>query len=214
MIFGVTSVVADYGPARTGSSGIPDRESEGAFTMSVAEAATKTVWQIDPSHSGVSFTVRHMFTKVRGRFTDLTGTIETEGASLTDGQVTVEINADSVDTNDAQRDGHLRTNDFFGTGDNPTITFTSTSITPRGDNEFLVHGDLNIRGVTRPVTLEAEYEGGGATPFGTEVASWSAETEVDRKDFDLTWNAPLEAGGFLIGDDVKIQIDIEAVRQV
>jgi polyisoprenoid-binding protein YceI len=173
----------------------------------------RTVWTIDPSHSGASFTVRHMFTKVRGRFTDLAGTIETTGNSLTDGHVTVEIKADSVDTNDAQRDGHLRTNDFFGTGDNPLIIFRSTGVTPRGDNEFLLHGDLTIRGITRPVTLEAEYDGGGKTPFGTEVASWTAETELDRKDFDLTWNAPLEAGGFLVGDDVKITIDIEAVKQ-
>jgi polyisoprenoid-binding protein YceI len=175
--------------------------------------AGKTVWTIDPSHSGASFTVRHMFTKVRGRFTELSGTIETEGDNLTDGRVSVEINADTIDTNDAQRDGHLRTNDFFGTGENPTITFRSTSVTPKGDNEFVVHGDLTIRGVTRPVALEAEYEGGGKTPFGTEVASWTAQTELDRKDFDLTWNAPLEAGGFLVGDDVKVELDIEAVKQ-
>jgi len=178
-----------------------------------AETGTRTVWTIDPSHSGASFTVRHMFTKVRGRFTDLSGAIETEGHSLTNGQVSVEITADSIDTNDAQRDGHLRTNDFFGTGDNPTITFNSTSVTQKQGNEFLVHGGLTIRGITRPITLEAEYEGGGMTPFGTEVASWSARTEIDRKDFDLTWNAPLEAGGFLVGDDVKIELDIEAVRQ-
>ena len=100
------------------------------LTRAGTETGVKTVWTIDPSHSGASFTVRHMFTKVRGRFTDLSGTIETEGDSLTDGQVSVEINADSVDTNDAQRDGHLRTNDFFGTGENPTITFRSTSVTP------------------------------------------------------------------------------------
>jgi polyisoprenoid-binding protein YceI len=174
---------------------------------------TRTVWTIDPSHSGASFTVRHMFTKVRGRFTDLSGTIETEGDSFTDGRVSVEINADSIDTNDAQRDAHLRTNDFFGTGENPSITFTSTSVTPRSDNQFMIHGNLTIRGVTRPVTLEAEYEGGGKTPFGTEVASWSARTEIDRKDFDLSWNAPLEAGGFLVGEDVKIELDIEAVKQ-
>jgi polyisoprenoid-binding protein YceI len=184
-----------------------------AATGAGADTAAKTVWMIDPSHSGASFTVRHMFTKVRGRFTELSGTIETEGDSFTDGRVSVEINADSIDTNDAQRDAHLRTNDFFGTGENPTITFRSTSVTPRGDNEFMIHGDLTIRGVTRPVTLEAEYEGGGKTPFGTEVASWTARTEVDRKDFDLTWNAPLEAGGFLVGDDVKIELDIEAVKQ-
>jgi polyisoprenoid-binding protein YceI len=182
-------------------------------TTSSTGAGANTVWTIDPSHSHASFTVRHMFTKVRGRFTELSGTIETRGASLTDGQVAVEIKADSVDTSDAQRDGHLRTNDFFGTGDNPTINFQSTSITPKGDNEFLLHGNLTIRGVTRPITLEAEYEGGGKTPFGTDVASWTAETELDRKDFDLTWNAPLEAGGFLVGDDVKINIDIEAVKQ-
>jgi polyisoprenoid-binding protein YceI len=177
------------------------------------DRGAKSVWTIDPSHSGAAFTIRHMFTKVRGRFTDLSGTIETEGDSFTDGQVRVEINADSIDTNDAQRDAHLRTNDFFGTGENPAITFRSTSVTPRSDNQFMVHGDLTIRGITRPVTLEAEYEGGGKTPFGTEVASWTAQTEIDRKDFDLTWNAPLEAGGFLLGDDVKIELDIEAVRQ-
>src|SRR5215212_5027811 len=112
------------------------------LTNAGTDTTTKTVWTIDPSHSGASFTVRHMVTKVRGRFTDLSGTIETEGDSLTDGRVSVEINADTIDTNDAQRDGHLRTNDFFGTGENPKITFRSTSVTPRGDNEFVVHGDL------------------------------------------------------------------------
>lgn len=176
-------------------------------------SATKTIWQIDASHSGVSFTVRHMFTKVRGRFTAFSGAVETNGEDFANGRVDVAIQADSVDTNDQQRDGHLRTNDFFGSDDSPTITFTSTSITPRGKNDFLITGNLTIRGITRPVSLEAEFEGGGKTPFGTEVASWTAVTEIDRKDFDLTWNAPLEAGGFLVGDDVKIQLDIEAVRQ-
>ena len=176
-------------------------------------STNKTEWNIDPSHSSVSFSVRHMFTKVRGRFTGFSGVIETTGDSLTDGSVKVEIQADSVDTSDTQRDGHLRTNDFFGSDDNPKITFQSTSIIARGGNDFVVNGDLTIRGVTRPVSLNAEYEGGGKTPFGTDAASWTAETEIDRKDFDLTWNAPLEAGGFLVGDDVKIQIDIEAIKQ-
>src|SRR4051794_31173963 len=112
------------------------------LTNAGAETATRTVWTIDPSHSGASFTVRHMFTKVRGRFTDLSGTIETEGDSFTDGRVSVEINADSIDTNDAQRDAHLRTNDFFGTGENSSITFRSTSVTPRSGNQFIIHGDL------------------------------------------------------------------------
>lgn len=179
----------------------------------MSTAAPNTVWQIDPSHSSVSFSVRHMFTKVRGRFTGFSGTIETDGDSLTNGKVSVDIQADSIDTNDAGRDGHLRTNDFFGSDENPTISFVSTSITPRGGNNFLVNGNLTLRGVTRPVTLQAEYDGGGKTPFGTEVAAWTAQTEIDRKDFNVSWNAPLEAGGFLVGDDIKIQIDVEAVRQ-
>jgi polyisoprenoid-binding protein YceI len=154
-----------------------------------------------------------MFTKVRGRFTSISGTVETGDGSFTDGQVTVEIDADSIDTNDQQRDGHLRSQDFLGSGDNPKVTFRSTSITPRDGDEFLIHGDLTIRGVTRPVTLEAEFDGVGKTPFNTEVASWSAETEINRHDFGVSWNAPLEAGGFLVGDDVKIHLDIEAVRQ-
>jgi polyisoprenoid-binding protein YceI len=174
---------------------------------------TTTTWVIDPSHSSVSFVVRHMFTKVRGRFTSISGTVETGDGSFTDGQVTVEIDADSIDTNDQQRDGHLRSQDFLGSGDNPKVTFRSTSITPRDGDEFLIHGDLTIRGVTRPVTLEAEFDGVGKTPFNTEVASWSAETEINRHDFGVSWNAPLEAGGFLVGDDVKIHLDIEAVRQ-
>ena len=182
--------------------------------MSATLPATTTVWQIDPSHSSATFTVRHMFTKTRGRFTGLSGVVETEGDGFTNGRVSVEIDADSIDTNDATRDNHLRSNDFFGADENAKITFVSTSVTPRGGNEFLVSGDLTIRGVTRPVTLEAEYEGGGKTPFGTEVASWSAETEIDRNDFEVRWNAPLEAGGFLLGDKVKINLDIEAVRQI
>lgn len=182
--------------------------------MSATETATATTtWVIDPSHSSASFVVRHMFTKVRGRFTNMTGTIETSGDSYTNGKVTVEIDADSINTNDQQRDGHLRSQDFLGSGDNPRITFRSTSITPRDGDEFLVHGDLTIRGVTRPITLEVEFDGVGKTPFNTEVASWSAEAEIDRHDFGVSWNAPLEAGGFLVGDDVKIHLDIEAVKQ-
>ena len=189
----------------------PIRFQEGTATQMTATATA--VWQIDTSHSSVTFTVRHMFTKMRGRFARFTGEIVTEGDSFTNGSVNVQIEADSVDTNDPQRDGHLRTNDFFGSDENPTLTFVSTSITPRSGNDFLVNGNLTIRGITRPVTLTAEYEGGGKTPFGTEVASWTAHTEINRKDFDLNWNAPLEAGGFLVGDDVKIELAIEAVRQ-
>jgi polyisoprenoid-binding protein YceI len=176
--------------------------------------ATKTIWQIDPSHTSVSFVVRHVLTRMRGRFTEFSGAIETDDDSFTAGSVAFEINADSIDTNNLDRDNHLRSNDFLGVGENPKITFTSTSIMPRGGNEFLVNGDLTIRGFTRPVTLEAEYLGGGPTPFGTEVGAWSAWTEIDRNDFDVRWDLPLEAGGMMIGDKVKIELDVEAVRKV
>jgi polyisoprenoid-binding protein YceI len=182
-------------------------------TRTSTDAGIKTDWTIDPSHSNVSFVVRHMLTRMRGRFTDFSGTIATNGEDLTDGEVSFEINADSIDTNNLDRDNHLRSNDFLGSGENPKITFASTSITPRGGNDFLVNGNLTIRGITRPVTLAAEYVGGGKTPFGTEVAAWSARTEINRNDFNVRWDLPLETGGMLIGDDVKIELDIEAVKQ-
>ncbi|MGH2617293.1 MAG: YceI family protein [Thermomicrobiales bacterium] len=182
-------------------------------TRTSSETGTSTVWTIDPSHSHVSFVVRHMLTRMRGRFTEFNGAITTNGDGLTDGEVNFEMNADSIDTNNLDRDNHLRSNDFLGTGENPKITFTSTSVTPRGGNTFLVNGNLTIRGITRPVTLEAEYEGGGKTPFGTEVAAWSARTEINRNDFDVRWDLPLETGGMLIGDNVKIELDVETVKQ-
>jgi polyisoprenoid-binding protein YceI len=182
-------------------------------TRTSTDSGVKTVWAIDPSHSSVSFVVRHMLTKMRGRFTEFSGTIATNGDGLTDGEVTFEMNADSVDTNNLDRDNHLRSNDFLGAGENPKITFVSTSVTPRGGNEFLVNGNLTIRGITRPVTLEAEYEGGGVTPFGAEVAGWSARTEINRNDFDVRWNLPLDTGGMVLGDMVKIELDVEAIKQ-
>jgi polyisoprenoid-binding protein YceI len=182
-------------------------------TRTSTDAGAKTVWTIDPSHSSVSFVVRHMLTRMRGRFTEFSGTIETNGDGLTDGAVSFEMNADSIDTSHLDRDNHLRSNDFLGTGENPKITFVSTSVVPRGGNEFLVNGNLTIRGITRPITLEAGYEGGGVTPFGTEVAGWSARTEINRNDFDVRWNLPLDTGGMVLGDTVKIELDVEAVKQ-
>ncbi len=174
-----------------------------------------TVWEIDPSHSLVEFGVKHMmFTTVKGRFTGITGRIVTEGDDPTRGSVEVEIDADTVDTRDQRRDEHLRTGDFFETESHPNITFKSTRVEPGdGANRFQVIGDLTIRGVTREVVLDATFNGRGTNPWGQEVAGYSAETEINRKDYGVEWNAALEGGGFLVGETVKIALEIEAAKQ-
>lgn len=167
--------------------------------------------KIDSSHSTVSFVVRHMaFAKVRGSFGTFEGTITYDPANITNSSANITIDASSVDTKDENRDNHLRSNDFFGAEENPQITFVSTSVTPDDDEEFELHGDLTMNGVTRPVTLEVEFNGSGQSPMGAEVYSFSAETKVNRKDFNMNWNAALETGGFLVSDEVKIEIEIEA----
>lgn len=182
--------------------------------MSVATAApTQVVWQIDPSHSLVEFSVKHMmFATVKGRFARFTGQIVT-GEDPTVGSVEVAIDADSVDTRDEGRDNHLRTNDFFGAGDHPQIVFRSTRVEPTGPETFKVHGELTIRDVTRPVVLDATFNGQGVNPWGATVAGYSATATIDRDDFGVNWNAALETGGVLVGRDVKIHLEVEATRQ-
>lgn len=166
---------------------------------------------IDASHSTVSFVVRHMaFAKVRGNFGKFEGTINFDPENVANSSATITIDANSIDTKDENRDNHLRSNDFFGADENPSITFVSTSVTPNGSDEFKLHGDLTMNGVTRPVTLDVEYNGMGTSPMGPQVYSFSAETKVNRKDFNMNWNAALETGGFLVSDDVKIEIEVEA----
>ena len=177
---------------------------------------TRTVWQIDPSHSLVEFAVKHMmFTTVKGRFTGFGGQILTEGDDPMRGSVEIEIDADTVDTRDERRDQHLRTGDFFETESHPNITFRSTRVEPvDGTSRFRVIGDLTIRGVTREVVLDATFNGRGTNPWGQEGAGYSAETEINRKDYGVEWNAALEGGGFLVGETVKIALEIEASKQV
>lgn len=165
---------------------------------------------IDSSHSTVSFVVRHMaFAKVRGSFSKFEGTINFDQENPGNSSANISIDASSINTADENRDNHLRSNDFFGTEANPNLTFVSTSVTGSG-NEFKINGDLTMNGVTKPVTLDTEFNGSGQSPMGVEVWSFSAETKVNRKEFDMNWNAAVEAGGFLVSDDVKIEIEIEA----
>jgi polyisoprenoid-binding protein YceI len=179
-----------------------------------APVAARTTWTIDPVHSRVEFAVKHMMiTTVRGSFTGVTGTITLDETDLGRSSVNVEIDAASIDTHDAQRDAHLRTADFLDVERFPTITFRSTSVEPKGDDDLRVIGDLTIRGTTRQVTLDTTYNGRGTNPWGQEVIGYEAETTINRKDFGLEWNVALEAGGWLVGDDLKITIDIQAKKE-
>ena len=177
-------------------------------------AGQVTVWQIDPAHTLVEFSAKHMmFTTVKGRFAGVKGTIRVDGQDVTRSSVEAEIDAATLDTRTTDRDNHLRSPDFLHVEQHPTITFRSTRVERAGDDRVKVIGDLTIRGTTRQVTLDTTLNGQGKTPFGTTVAGFTAETSINRKDFGLNWNVALEAGGFLVGDTIKIQIEVEAVQQ-
>jgi polyisoprenoid-binding protein YceI len=166
--------------------------------------------KIDSAHSTISFVVKHMmFAKVRGTFGAFEGTINFDETNPANSSATATIEASSINTQEENRDNHLRSNDFFGTESNPTITFVSTSVEPKG-GDYLVHGDLTMNGVTRPLVLETEFNGKGNSPMGAEVYSFSAEGKLKRTDFNINWNAALETGGFLVSDEVKIEVEIEA----
>ena len=157
--------------------------------------------------------MKHMVVATtKGRFKGIEGLISLDEANLAGSSVQVSIDTATVDSGDDRRDGHLKSPDFFDVETYPTITFKSTKVDGRGDS-FQVHGDLTIRDVTKPVVLEVERLGGGKTPFGTEIIAYEAKGKINRKDFGLNWNAALEAGGMLVGDDVKITIDVETVKQ-
>ncbi len=167
---------------------------------------------IDPSHSSVEFVGRHLgLAKVRGRFTKFAGDIHIAEVPE-QSSVEVDIDVASVESADARRDEHLRSPDFFHVEEHPSMVFKSTSVTPVDDGTWDVAGDLTIRGVTRPVVLHAEFEGGENSPFGDQRIGFSATTEVNREDWDLGWNVVLESGGLLVGKKIKIDLSVEAIR--
>lgn len=181
--------------------------------VSTQNQTATSVWTIDQAHSNVEFAVKHMmFTTVKGRFGGVEGQIELNENDLADSFVNVTIDASTVDTRDEKRNAHLRSADFFDVETHPTLTFKSTKVQAKGDDDFKVTGDLTLHGVTKPVVLEVEQTGRGKNPWGQEVIGFEAKTKINRKDFGLNWNAALESGGVLVSDDVKIAIDIEATR--
>ena len=171
-------------------------------------------YAIDPVHSQVEFAIKHLVVSTaKGRFNTFSGQLQFDPANPASGSVQVTIDADSVDTRDAKRDEHLRSNDFFGAGDHPQITFESTRVVPKGGDRFDVIGNLTIAGITREVALDTEFNGVATSPWGQSVAGFSATTQINRKDFNVSWNAALEGGGVVVSETVKISLDIEAIRQ-
>jgi len=170
-------------------------------------------YALDPTHSYVSFTARHlMVTKVRGRFPVTEGELVID-ADPEHSSVHTTIDVSAVESGDPKRDEHLRSADFFDTEQHRFATFTSTKVEDRGDGEFVLHGDLTIRGVTRPVALKGEYLGTQASPWGDTRIGFAAETEVSRKEWGLEWNLALETGGVVVGDKIKLVIDAEWIKQ-
>jgi polyisoprenoid-binding protein YceI len=186
------------------------------MTATITESSTKTSpWTVDATHAEVGFSVRHlMISTVRGRFGAVTGTVTLDEATPTNSRVDVTIDVNSIDTRTEQRDGHLRSADFFDVATFPTMHFISTRIDGNSTSEFRLTGNLTIRDVTREVTLDVVAEGRGMDPWGNERAGFSATGKINRDDFGLSWNQALEAGGVVVSNEVKLSIDVELVRQV
>lgn len=181
--------------------------------VTTTPATTTSVWNIDASHSLAEFGVKHlMVSTVKGRFGEISGAVQLDEADITRSSVDVTINVASVDTRDEKRDAHLKSADFFDAETYPVITFKSTKVEQNGSDRLKVTGDLTIRGIAKPVVLDAEFGGRGGTPWGTEVISYSAETSISRKDWDMNFNIPLESG-VVVSDKVKISIEFEAIKQ-
>jgi polyisoprenoid-binding protein YceI len=164
-------------------------------------------WNVDPSHSEVGFTARHlMVTKVRGQFKEFEGSVKV-GDNIADSLVSAVVQLGSVDTGSADRDTHLRSADFFDVENNPTMSFTSTEVT-----EDSLRGDLTIKGVTKPVEFDLDFNGLATDPWGNQKAGFEAKTEINRKDFGLEWNVALEGGGVLVSEKIKVNLDIQLVK--
>ena len=173
----------------------------------------KTTWKIDPAHSLIEFAVRHlMITTVKGRFAGVEGTVQLDETDPAFADVDVRIDVASIDTREPQRDAHLRSADFFDVEQHPHITFVTKRPITRRDNRFTLLGDLTVHGVTKEVALDVTEEGRGKDPWGGERMGFSATTKIKRSDFGLTWNQALEAGGVLVGDEIKISLDLELLK--
>jgi polyisoprenoid-binding protein YceI len=171
-------------------------------------------YAIDPAHAAFEFVARHLMAKTRGKFSGVSG-VATIAEVAEESTLEIEIDATSIDTGDETRDAHLRSGDFFGVEDHPTISFRSTGIRPGdGESSWKIDGDLTIRGISRPITVDVEFLGGAIDPWGNQRIGFSGVVpEVNREDWGLTWNTPLETGGFLLSKSVRLEIEAELVRK-
>jgi polyisoprenoid-binding protein YceI len=183
-----------------------------AFATTAAATETET-YSIDPTHANVGFEVRHIMSTVPGRFNEFEGTIQVNRVNPEASRVEFSIDAGSIDTRNQRRDEHLRSGDFFDVATHPTITFRSTSIKQVDDETFEVTGDFTMRGVTKSITLPVSLLGEMTDPWGNRRMGFETSTTIDRKDFGVSWNQVLDQGGLLLGDEVEISIDLQAVRQ-
>jgi len=173
-----------------------------------------TKWAIDPTHSKIAFKVKHlMISNVLGSFREFEGAVSTVGNDFSKSVISFSLNTASVDTEIADRDGHLKSADFFDAENYPKITFEGNGLTDLGDDLYTLIGNLTIKGVTHPVTLNVEHGGVGSDPWGNVKAGFAITGKINRKDWGLTWNAALETGGVLVGEEVRINCDIELVKQ-
>ncbi|MFI0086276.1 YceI family protein [Streptomyces bobili] len=176
-------------------------------------AALTGDYTIDPAHSTIGFVARHaMVTNVKGHFNEFTGSLHLDGADPARSTATIDVTMDSIDTGSADRDGHLKGSDFFKTDEFPAMTFRSTAAQALGGDDYRITGDLSILGVTKPFTIDLEFNGAATDPFGNERVGFEGKAEILRSDWGLTWNAALETGGVLVSDKIKLNFDISAIK--
>lgn len=170
-------------------------------------------YTIDTAHSTIGFTVRHaMVTNVKGKFLDFSGSLHLDGSDPSASTASIDVKMDSIDTGSADRDGHLKSADFFKTDEFPTMTFRSTSAEAVGGEDYRITGDLTILGTTKPLTIDLEFNGAAKDPFGNERVGFEGKATLLRSEWGLTWNAALETGGVLVSDKIKLNFDISAIR--
>lgn len=171
-------------------------------------------WTIDPAHSEVYFKIRHLvISTVTGSFKKFEGEVEAEKEDFTDAKIKFSADIDSIDTNADQRDTHLKSEDFFDAASHPRLTFKSTKVVKKSDTDYIVNGDLTIKGITKPVELNVEFGGGAKDLYGQTKAGFEVTGKINRQDFGLTWNALTEAGGLVVSDDVKLIMSIQIIKQ-
>ncbi|MET9103443.1 YceI family protein [Streptomyces antibioticus] len=184
-----------------------------AVAVNPEPAALTGEYTIDPSHSSLGFVARHaMVTNVKGKFLDFSGSLHLDGTDPSASTASLDVTMDSIDTGSADRDGHLKSADFFKTDEFPTMTFRSTSAEALGGDDYRITGDLSILGVTRPLTIDLEFNGSAKDPFGNERVGFEGKAELLRSEWGLTWNAALETGGVLVSDKIKLNFDISAIK--